>query len=561
MPQDDLTVLVAEDVRATRYVLVGMLKKQGFSKIYEAENGRQALERLKQSHIDLVLLDVMMPEVDGFEVLRAMKADRHLRLVPVIMVTANDDTDSAVRCIEMGAEDYLIKPFNPVMLRARIHASLEKKRLREIEKEYLRTYDSATGLPNQRYFIQRLTEQLHRDQRHPSLFAVLAVRTGKYHIIFETLGRRAADAYLLQRAEQLKGILPDDAVVARTGEQELGVLLFDLPSAARGDAAAVEITRLLTAPVYLEGHEFVGKISVGVAYNNPPYTSAETMLRDAGLAAARVGPQGGFKIFDDTIHREAMRRLEMEPALRQALSANQLTMRYQPIVSLKDGKIAGYEALIRWIHPEKGVIMPEQFIHVAEETGLIIPLGRWVLNEVCRQAACWQKGAGKGNHFTISVNVSAHQFMDPQFLSVLRSALEESGAKSEHINLELTETALIENPEHVAAVLAELRRLNVRTSLDDFGKGYCSLNYLHRFPFDTLKIDQSFIHRIDTNARNRAIVGSTVELAHRLGMQVVAEGVETSEEVETLRKLNCEYGQGWFYNAPLSRGRAGQLLC
>ncbi len=561
MSDNDATILVVEDERSTRFALARMLEKQGISAIYEAENGRQALERLKTTRVDLVLLDVIMPELDGREVLKTMKSDVNLRNIQVIMVTALDDTDSAVKCIEMGAEDYLTKPFNPVMLRARIFACLEKKRLRDIEKEYLRTYDSATGLPNQRYFIQRLTEQIHRNNRHPFLFAVISVRIGKYQLIFETLGRAAADKYLAKRARQLESFLPDDALMARTGERSFAILLFDLKSTAQGDAVAIGIFEALSEPLYLEGHEFAGKIHVGVAYNNPPYASAETMLRDAGLAASRAGSRGGFKIFDDTLHQEAMRRLALEPDLRQALHNKQMVMHYQPIISMNTGDIAGYEALVRWNHPEKGMIMPDDFIRIAEDTGLIIPLGNWILHEVCRQAARWGKMAGDNNHFTISVNVSAHQFAEPDFLSILENAMSKSGVRSRNINLELTETALIENTERLAEILDELGRLEVRTSLDDFGKGYCSLNYLNRFPFNTLKIDRSLIRHIHQTLRNQAIVGSTIELAHRLGMKVVAEGIEEEAEVEILQQMKCEYGQGWYYNAPMPQYQAGKLLC
>ncbi|MFP4452606.1 MAG: EAL domain-containing protein [Desulfobacterales bacterium] len=556
----DAAILVVEDVKSSRVALVKMLSKLGFLHIYEAGTGKKALERLKNTKIDLVLLDVMMPEMDGHEVLKIMKADVNLRQIPVIMVTAVDDMGSAVTCIERGAEDYLTKPFNPIMLRARIFASLEKKRLQDIEKEYLKMYDSATGLPNQRYFLQRLTEQIHRSERLPSLFVVLCVQMGKYNMIFESLGRRAANEYLETRAQQLRSILPDDALLARTGEQTFAVLLFDLPSAAKGNAAAIGIYETLCSSVNLAGHEITGRVNVGVVYNNPPYKSAEVMFRDSGLAASRAGLRGGFKIFDDTLHQEAMRRLELEPDLRRALNKSQFLIYYQPIVHMGNGDIAGYEALVRWMHPEKGMIMPDGFINIAEDTGLIIPLGNWVLYEVCHQAALWGKKTNKKNNFTISVNVSAHQFADLNFLSVLQNALEKTGASSENIKMELTETALIENAPRLAEILNELAQINVRTSLDDFGKGYCSLNYLNRFPFDTLKIDRSLIRGISTAPRNQAIVGSTIELAHRLGMSVVAEGLEELQEVETLQKMGCEYGQGWFYSEPLPEKQAGKLL-
>ncbi|MCF8111290.1 MAG: EAL domain-containing protein [Desulfobacteraceae bacterium] len=557
---NDVAILVAEDVKSTRATMVKMLSKIGASSVYEAGTGRQALEQLKKTKIDLVLLDVMMPEIDGHEVLKKMKADPDLRHIPVIMVTAVDDMDSAVTCIERGAEDYLTKPFNPVMLRARILASLEKKRLQDIEKEYLNTYDSATGLPNQRYFLQRLTEQIHRSDRKPSLFAVLCVQMAKYNMIFESLGRRAANEYLVKRAEQLRGILPDDALLARTGEQTFAVLLFDLPSAAKGNAAAIRIYETLSSPMNLAGHEITGRVNVGVVYNNPPYKSAEIMYRDSGLAASRAGLKGGFKIFDDTLHQEAMRRLALEPDLRRALNNHQFLIYYQPIVNIENKSVAGYEALVRWIHPEKGMIMPDGFIPIAEDTGLIIPLGNWVLHEVCRQVAEWKKQIKESNNFTISVNVSAHQFADPGFLPMLQGALEKTGASSRHISLELTETALIENTARLSEILNELSYINVRTSLDDFGKGYCSLNYLNQFPFDTLKIDRSLIRGIHMSTRNQAIVGSTIELAHRLGMKVIAEGLEKHEEVKTLHEMECEYGQGWFYSEPLPGKQAEKLL-
>ncbi|MFW6081222.1 MAG: response regulator, partial [Desulfosalsimonas sp.] len=387
---NDAAILVVEDVNSTRFALVRMLMKLGFSPIYEAENGRKALEVIRSSGVDLVLLDVMMPEIDGHEVLKTIKADRDLRHIPVIMITSLDDTDSAVSCIEMGAEDYLTKPFNPVMLRARIFASLEKKRLQDIEKEYLNLYDSSTGLANQRNFLQRLEEQINRSKRSTSLFAVIFLRMGKYNLIFESLGRKAANEYLVKRARQLRSILPEDALLARTGEQNFAILLFDLPSAAKGNADAIRIYETLSTPISMSGHEIAGRVSVGVVYNQPPYTDAETMFRDAGLAASRAGSRGGFKIFDETLHQEAMRRLALEPDLRRALNKKEFLMHYQPIVLLKNSSVAGYEALIRWLHPAKGIIMPEEFIPIAEDTGLIIPLGNWVLYEVCRQAAQWE---------------------------------------------------------------------------------------------------------------------------------------------------------------------------
>lgn len=553
-------VLVVDDDETSRRMLVHHLQKIGIGRVLEAEDGHRAMARLQVNPPDLVLLDVMMPGPDGHEVLSMMRADPGLRCIPVIMITAVDDMRIAVQCIEMGAEDYLQKPFNPVMLRARISACIEKLRLQQVEREYLRNYDPSTGLPNRHFFLGRLEEELQRHRVSPSLFGLLLIQLGKYHVIQESLGQGAVENYIVERAGMLKGLLPENALLARIGDNAFAALLVGMPAESRVNRMALQIHQELSRPMMLQGHDILGSARIGVAFGSSRYDSADALLRDAALAAGKVDNPGGFRIFDTEMHEDAMRRLKLEPELRKALEDTQLVLYYQPVISLGNGNISGFEALIRWMHPERGFLLPDQFIRLAEETRLIVPLGYWILKEVSRRAAEWGKWMADDTDFSISANVSALQFDDPDFISNLKTILEEADISGFRVDLELTETALVANPDKIEAVLKEIRAHRIKTTMDDFGTGYCSLNYLHRFPFDRLKIDQSFIRNIHENPRNRDIVRSTVNLSHQLGMSVVAEGIETTEEAVVLRDMGCEYAQGAFFNMPMPESKAGELL-
>ncbi len=556
----DNKVLVVDDIASNRFILVSHLKKQGISNITEAENGQQALEQLKTDKFDLVLLDVMMPEVDGYEVLEQMKEDKNLRNIPVIMITALDDMDSTVKCIESGAADYLLKPFNPVLFRARVGACLEKKHLRDVEREYLRLYDFTTGLPNRHFFLKQLGDELRRWQRLPSLFCVLLVRLGKHRMILDSLGREAGDTFLVAQGKRLEELLRSGTLLARVADNEFAVFMNDIDSAAASTALAQRIHRKLEKPLNILEHEISDNVNIGLAFSLTGYDSPEDMLRDAGLAANKVVQKGGYQIFDNAMHEEAMKRLDLESDLKLAISERQLRLFYQPIIAFASGKIVGFEALIRWKHPTKGIISPMEFIPLAEETGLIIPIGIWVMEEACRQVAEWDNLLPDKNRINIGVNVSAHQFTEVDFMDTVRNALDKAQLDGSGLKLELTETALIDNPDRVEHILTEVKKLNIKTALDDYGTGYCSLSYLHRFPFGTLKIDQSFVRNIEKKHKNHEIVHSTIALAHKLGMDVIAEGIETKKEAKALCNMDCDFGQGMLFQPPLPVEDAAKLL-
>ena len=553
-------ILVADDIRSNRFFVVNHLKKRGFSKFYEAANGIEALAHLRNHKIDLVLLDVMMPEMDGREVLKTIKADKSMRHIPVIMITALDAMDSTVECIENGAEDYILKPFNPILLNARINASLEKKRLRDVEREYLRLYDAATGLPNKDLFLMRLTEEMERSRLHASLLSVLVIRFKRYRILMDSLGQIAGEQYIVTSAKHLSDCAPDRALIAPLGRSEFVLLIYALNGPSEAIAAARNIFRELGETIEIEGHEITGKIQVGLAFSSTGYNKPQNFLRDAGLAANSADQETGYQIFDAVMHQAAMHRLILEPELKRAIDKQQLVLYYQPVVDLKSGSISGFEALVRWVHPDKGLISPDVFISLAEETGQILQIGKWVLEEACRQAAVWESADDGSRSFSIGVNVSAQQFTRPEFIDTIEQALEKGRCRCSSIKLELTETAIIDNIQQVERVTEQLKALEIKTALDDFGTGYCSLNYLHRFPFDTLKIDKSFVHNINSETRNRDIVESTIMLAHKLGMEVVAEGVENQAEADMLAGMNCDYGQGHFFSRPVPAEEATRLF-
>jgi EAL domain-containing protein (putative c-di-GMP-specific phosphodiesterase class I) len=324
----------------------------------------------------------------------------------------------------------------------------------------------------------------------------------------------------------------------------------------------------LTLPFTLNGHEVMSNVSIGIAMSTPDYTQPAELLRDADIAMYRAKKQGKarYEMFDMEMHAQAMRRLQLETELRIALEQEQLTVVYQPIVALDTGLISGFEALVRWHHPQRGVISPVEFIGVAEETGEIIRLDRWVLREACRQMRDWLQRlhnniGPRDLPLTINVNLSSRHFSGPDLPEHVERILAETQLDAAHLKLEITESAIMTNADTAAVMLARLRAMGVQLNMDDFGTGYSSLSYLHRFPLDTLKIDRSFITNLDATRQNCEIVKTILTMAQNLQIEVVAEGIETAEQLKQLRELQCHYGQGYFFSKPLSVAEAEALLC
>ena len=424
-------------------------------------------------------------------------------------------------------------------------------------------HDALTGLPNRTLFLDRLKLALARMQRHPDrMFAVLFLDFDRFKIINDSLGHISGDQLLIAIARRLEASLRPGDTVARLGGDEFTVLLEDIKGPDEAVAVAERMQHDLMAPFRLGEHEVFTSASIGIAPSSPAYHQPEEILRDADTAMYQAKSSGKARhaLFDQGMHARALKRLQLETDLRHAVERQEFFLVYQPIVSLETARLVGFEALVRWRHPERGLISPADFITVAEETGFIVPMGHWVLEEACRQLRRWQEAHPELPPLTMSVNLSGKQLAQGNLIEQILRTLGQTGIDPHQLKLEITESVVMENMEIATGMLEQLRTLGVRLSVDDFGTGYSSLSYLHRLPIDTLKIDRSFVIRMTENQENAEIVRTIVMLAKNLGLDVVAEGVETEEQLAQLQQLECENGQGYLFAKPLEAAAAGQLV-
>ena len=416
-------------------------------------------------------------------------------------------------------------------------------------------HDALTKLPNRALLAENLKFVIERARQHEDYqFAVLFLDLDRFKNVNDSLGHSIGDQLLIAMARRLESCTREVDMVARLGGDEFAILLDGIPSCAEATDMARRIQEKLQSPFNLSGHEVFTTTSIGIALSSTGYDHPENMLRDADTAMYRAKAQGKacYEVFDKGMHTHAVYVLQMENDLRRAIDREELRVYYQPIVSLDNGKLAGFEALIRWQHPERGFINPSDFIPLAEDTGLIVPLGLWILRKACLQLTKWQWQSAGNRSLFMSVNLSGKQVAQPALVDQIRNILEETNVEARHLKLEITESAVMDNAEMAVQLLKRLKGLGVQLSIDDFGTGYSSLGYLHRFPVNTLKIDRSFVGRIGEAAENIEIVRTIVSLAENMGMEVVAEGIETLSQLKQLRKLKCQYGQGYLFSRPVN---------
>jgi diguanylate cyclase (GGDEF)-like protein/PAS domain S-box-containing protein len=425
-------------------------------------------------------------------------------------------------------------------------------------------YDPLTDLPNRALFLDRLHHMFQRARRAMDnpLFAVLYLDLDRFKAINDSLGHDAGDELLVGIARRLERCLRPGDTLARLGGDEFTVLLDDIRSEADATGVAERIHEELADPIEVRGFEMFPSVSVGIALSTTGYDCPEDMLRDADTAMYRVKAAGraGHQVFDGDMHQRAVSSLRLESDLRRAIERKEILPFYQPIVNLEDGSVLGFEALARWRHPSRGLLTPDLFIPVAEETGLVGAIGEWMLDEVCRQAREWQRKYPLWSQLGISVNVSGRQLSHGNLAGAVERALTTSGLDPACLTLEITESALMHNLNAGAGMVQRLHGMLVGLHLDDFGTGYSSLAYLHNFPVHALKIDRSFVSRLDGTVQQSAIVKAIVSLAQNLGMDVIAEGVETREQADALRALGCGRGQGFLFARPLAAEKAERLL-
>lgn len=441
-------------------------------------------------------------------------------------------------------------------------SDITKRKTAEEKLAYDAVHDNLTGLPNRKNLMLRLERTLKRKSFSPDYnFAVLFIDLDRFKVVNDTLGHKAGDELLQRITDKLAAAVRPRDMVARLGGDEFIVIVDYVEGVEQVTAIADRILSELQKPVRIARQDIYSSASIGIVFNSSEHTTADELIRDADLAMyrAKVKGKARYEIFDIQMHAGTLSALQLEIDLRRAIKNNEFLLYYQPIVSMGDQHVAGFEALIRWNHPTRGMVSPDDFIPIAEETGLILPIGEWVLREACRQTSEWKHTYAAAHDLIISINLSSRQLELPDLIPQIEAILAETKLSPRCVKLEITESVVMDNAEEACKTIASLRTMGIRVSIDDFGTGYSSLSYLHKFPIDTLKIDRSFVNRIG-NGESSEIVQTIINLASNLGMDVVAEGVETMEQLDFLKGIKCDYGQGYFYSRPVDNLLATEMV-
>jgi diguanylate cyclase (GGDEF)-like protein len=444
-----------------------------------------------------------------------------------------------------------------------LQVELGERKFAEQKLVYTSLHDPLTNLPNRVLFMDRLQHAMERAKRHKdNRFGVCFLDLDRFKVINDSLGHNIGDLLLIESAHRLTACLRDEDTVARLGGDEFVILLEDVQDPINVGRVMDRIQHDLTLPYALEGHKIFVSVSMGIVLSGAEYKRTDDILRDADIAMYRAKGlgRGRYEMFNSAMLVSAMTRLELEADLRKALEHQEFIIHYQPILELENGRIVGFEALVRWQHPTRLLVSPAEFIPMAEETGLIVSIGHWVLTEACRQIRQWQVQFPANPPLTINVNLSARQCAQTDLVQQIARVLQESGVDARDLKLELTESVVVENADSTSVMLSELRAMGVQVQIDDFGTGYSSLGYLQRLPIDTLKIDRTFVSRIGNDGSGSDIVRTILALAHDLGKKVVAEGIETDEQLSTLISMECEYGQGYLFSRPMDSRTASTWL-
>ena len=680
-------LLVVDDEEANRDLLSRRLNRAGYS-VEIAADGEQALQMIADREIELVLLDIMMPGMSGLELLKLLRATYSPTALPVIMVSALNESERVVEALNLGANDYITRPIDFPVATARINSHLARKwteeALRESEERYAlaargandglwdwdlkanriyysprwkemlgysehdigdnpdewltrihdedwkrvnseltshwsqqnqgeyisehrilhkngsyrwvlsrgivlhakngdatrmagsltditdsKAYDVLTGLPNRVLFTERLIRSIEQTRSKPSnLFAVLFVDLDRFKVVNDSLGHLVGDQLLVGVTKRLglsvrvEKLGRGEDIIARLGGDEFAILLTNLDRQADAVTIADRIQQDIHDPFSLEGREVYTTASIGIAISDAHYRTPEEILRDADTAMYRAKALGGARcvVFDAVMRANAIDRLDLENDLRKALERNELAVYYQPKMNLATEKIIGFEALIRWQHPTRGLVLPGKFIPLAEETGLIVPIGLWILREACLTLKKWHTQVSTDPPVEGSVNVSVKQFQQAGFVEDVARILEETELNPSTLQLEITESVLMDDAGFATSILYRLKALGIGLKIDDFGTGYSCLNYLHQLPFDSLKIDRSFVVNMTKDKSSADVVHTILTLARNLTLQVIAEGIETEEQLEHLKSLGCIYGQGFYFSEPLPKDIAEDYL-
>ncbi len=555
-------LLVVDDDANNRDMLSRRLARRGFE-VEVAADGAEAMDKIQKAQYDLVLLDQMMPGMSGLDLLRLLRATYSQSDLPVIMVTAVDQSQSIVEALGHGANDYVMKPVDLPVVSARIQAQLERSRIERARKET----DPLTGLSNRAMMLREIEAGLERQRSAPGqMLAVILCDIDGFKAINDGFGHRAGDHVLTVAAQRLRDYVQakrrSEAPVARTGGDEFALMIEGLESKTAMEAAAADLLRHLTHMIAINDRTFLLSASLGIALHAAGDCTAEGLLRDAELAIQSAKQQGTnrFEIFDPALRERAHIRMRLAADLGDAIARQELAVFYQPKMNLASRTITGFEALVRWKHPQYGMISPSEFIPLAEDTGHIVAIGKWILERACQQLHNWHGKFPLAAPLTMNVNLSVKQLSDPELVPFVERVLADNAIPAETLKLELTESCLMTEIDSAREVLSQLQALHIGLKLDDFGTGYSSLSYLRSLHFDSLKIDRSFVNRVASDHDAHAVVGAIMELARTLHMNVVAEGIESEDQLKELMELGCDVGQGFLFSKPVPAEAAEQQL-
>jgi diguanylate cyclase (GGDEF)-like protein len=556
-----LDVLLIEDNPGDARLIRDMVAEDPDApfELHCVERLAQGLERLSAGGTDLVLLDLSLPDSLGLETFAKVYA--HSPTVPIIVLTGNADANTALSAVKSGAQDYLLKGrLDRDLLLRSMQYSIERKRY-QVQLEHQANYDALTGLPNRNLLHDRLKQSVYA-QRMPRAIAVVFIDLDHFKFVNDSLGHSMGDMLLKGMAQRLQAVLRDGDTVARLGGDEFVLILNDQPNEEVTYRAMQRITACLAEPMEVDGKELVVTCSAGISIYPQDGPDVDTLLKNADAAMYRAKEHGrnNFQFYTAEMNERVNERLALENALRRAIERKEFLLHYQQRVDLRTGAIVGAEALVRWVHPEWGLVRPARFIPLAEETGLIVPIGEFVLREACRQVRAWLDAGLKPG--VVSVNLSARQFRQEGLVRLVSRVLEETGLDPSHLEMELTESTVMHNVEAAVATLQGLKSLGISLAVDDFGTGYSSLAYLKNLPIDKLKIDRSFVRDIGTRdgSEEGVLAQAIISLGHNLHLHVVAEGAETDAQVRFLKRHKCDEVQGFYYGEPVAPEEHALLL-